>query len=127
MQGSLYSKTSKVLGLTVTVPAGFRSKEVAIKFEDKTFSKKIHFCGAYVTAHGDHLPCLDTQRIFSLPKFLKVFSQDAAAGVFADDAEVLEANPGNSSAGLYSVLRDLEEHRKPDGTFHLKLCYPGAS
>ena len=115
------------MALTVTVPEGFQSDEVTIKFEDTAFSKKINFCSALITRSGDNMPCLDSSINAKFPKFKKVFSHDASGGVFASDAAVNESNPSDENAALFSILNTVQDYKKPDGTYHFKLCYPGNS
>ena len=52
----------------------------------------------------------------------KVFSHDTSGGLFTSGADALTKNPTNPDAKLFSVLDELEP--LPDGTFHLKICYP---
>ena len=74
LQGDLYVNASKTLALSITVPPGFLSNEVTIKFEDKAFSKKIHFCSIFITGSGANVPCLDVNRNFQFPRCRSAFS-----------------------------------------------------
>ena len=73
LQGDLYVNASKTLALSITVPPGFLSNEVTIKFEDKAFSKKIHFCSIFITGSGANVPCLDVDRNFQFPRCRSAF------------------------------------------------------
>lgn len=56
--------------------------------------------------------------------YTKVFSHNTTGGVFANKEAVLESNPTNLNADLFSILNKLEEFRGIDGNFQFKLCYP---
>ena len=56
--------------------------------------------------------------------YLKVFSHNTSGGLFSNKAGVLESNPTNSNADLFSILYKLEEFKDSNGNFHFKLCYP---
>ena len=54
-----------------------------------------------------------------------MFSHDTSGGLFTSAADTLTKNPTNPDAKLFSVLNDRKA--QPDGSFHLKLCYPELS
>ena len=62
--------------------------------------------------------------ISDVPETL-VFSHDTSGGLFENKSDAQMKNTENPSAKLYSILRLLETFRQADGSFHLKLCYPG--
>ena len=65
------------------------------------------------------------QTTITSTKWTKVFSHDTAGGLFSSDEDALLKNPDDSEAKLFSILSRLETFRLEDGSFHLRLCYPG--
>lgn len=56
--------------------------------------------------------------------YFKVFSHNTSGGLFPNKEAVLESNPTNADADLFSILYKLDEFKDSNGNFHFKLCYP---
>ena len=54
----------------------------------------------------------------------KVFNHDAAFGVFADAEDVKLKSPFDPTAPLYSFLENLDQLKKKEDPYQLRLCYP---
>ena len=63
--------------------------------------------------------------VASATNWNKVFSHDTSGGLFADGPDALSKKPTDPEAKLFSILDQLSTMRLDDGTFHLKLCFPG--
>ena len=59
------------------------------------------------------------------PGWTKVFSHNTTGGLFDGSmSDALSKNPTSPSSLLFSTLSTLEDSRRPDGSFLLRICYP---
>ena len=59
------------------------------------------------------------------PGWTKVFSHNTTGGLFDGSmSDALSKNPTSPSSLLFSTLSSLEDWRRPDGSFLLRICYP---
>ena len=58
-------------------------------------------------------------------KWAKVFQHFTSSGLFSSAEDAMLKNPDSPDSDLFSKLEELGGLRWDDGTFHLKLCYPG--
>lgn len=63
------------------------------------------------------------QNVLMGPEIL-VFRQDSSDEIFWPQ-DVIALNKENTSALRYSILDEISNLRRKDGSFHFKLCYPG--
>lgn len=61
---------------------------------------------------------------FKMGPEVLIFRQDVADKIFWP-RDIIASNKHNTSALRFSILDEINDFRRNDGSFHFKMCYPG--